>query len=126
MINLSDTFYALVWGRRIAFAGITIAVLFVVALIVRSCDGCEGCKPNPSPVTQVDASVQLARIDRRVDAAVQHAEEQLQQIEQQHRDAIDSFNANEQREYEEIRAQGPKAVEAWINDWYAEQRRGSP
>jgi hypothetical protein len=112
-----------------ALAGLAFFTTFALtcALLIFVASRFESCRTHDvPPLHPIDAGVQLTRIDQRLDAAVQAEQAALQEIRERHDAAIVEFTDAQRAEWERVSAQGDRAVEAWINDWYRRQRGGRP
>jgi hypothetical protein len=114
------------WFKRVTIAFLAfMAFPWLMAWISCSAQhGCgAGCKPDPTPVVLHPIDAGTHAIDVRIDAATVQAEHRIQQLEADHRAAVEAFTAQQRAEYEAVRSQGPEAVEAWFNAWYAQERQ---
>lgn len=74
-----------------------------------------GCAPEPviEPVG-IDAGPGLREIDDELDASIQRAEARLDAIEREHEAEIARFEGQQAAKLEEMRRQGPEALERWF------------
>lgn len=99
--------------------GIAAAILICVAF-------CAGTYCGDSIVEEprrgIDAGPGERKVDEQVDAATQRAEEEIEEIEEEHKDAIESFNGKQRAEYEQVKSQGPDEVADWLTKFNRDLR----
>lgn len=104
-------------GFAVALAvvgGLALLLLVVVFAFY----GGRGCAPTPEPLppSGIDAGPGEREIAARLDAAVQHAAEELARIERKHAEEIAEFDEVQRRKYDTIR-EDPEAADAFIRDF---------
>jgi hypothetical protein len=104
-------------GFAIALAVVGGLALLVLAVVLAFYVG-RGCSPTPEPLppSGIDAGPGEREIAARLDAAVQHAAEELARIEREHAEEIAAFDEAQRAKYDEIR-DDPEAADAFIRDF---------
>lgn len=94
------------------------AAVLILAVVITFYIG-RGCAPDPVIVEPVgiDAGPGEAVIAARLDAAVQHADAQLAQLERDHAAEIARFDETQREKYEAIRAGGVDAADRYIREF---------
>lgn len=99
--------------------GVAAAILIGTAFYAGSyCGGSTVEEPRRG----IDAGPGERKIDEKVDAATQRAEKKIEQIEEEHQEAIKSFNEEQEAEYEQVKGEGPEAVADWLTDFNRDLR----
>lgn len=105
-------------GFSVALAVVGGVAVLVLAVVLAFFVG-RGCTPEPEPpiLIDIDAGPGEREIAARLDAAVQHAQAELDRIEREHAAEIAAFDEAQRRKYEAVREGGPEAADAFIRDF---------
>jgi len=113
---------------RIAL-GVLALLLIVAAFTVGrgcgSCNGCEGCTPEPSPVG-IDAGPGEAIIAQQLAEAERQAQVEIDKINATHDRDIAAFTVTQDVEYHSVEAQGPEALSEWFSNFNRSLRDAGP
>ena len=103
----------------VILAAVIVAVLLVAVLVTTVPD----CHRWEEIETGIDAGPGLAEIDRQEHETEADALRRLEAIERERRATLDRLEAEQRREYEEVRERGPDAVLDWLRDFDKERFR---
>ena len=99
------------WGAALAVTAVVLVLMFVAG----RCSA-----PSVPPIlidVGVDAGPGGAAIEAQRQAETERIEAELQAVEQEHRDALESFDASQREKYEAVRRQGPDEVARWLEEF---------
>lgn len=95
-----------------------LAALFVVILVLviaRSCSN--SLVVIEKPEVEVDTSEVDDKTTEAQDEAKAEAEGKIEVLEKEHAEAIEKFDDDQRKEYEEMKDEGPDAVAEWLSDF---------
>ncbi len=104
------------------FLGIAVIATLIVAVVLGFKIG-TACSPAPVIVPDevgIDAGPAFAAIDLELDGSIQAAEQRIDELEREHALTIDAFEGEQARKFDEVRRQGPDAMERWFEDFNRE------
>lgn len=99
-------------------------VLLLLVLVFASFRGCDGGEPVILISQGIDAGPGEAEISARLDAEVQAGRARIEQIEEKFEDDMAAFDAQQRREYEQLRGGDDlEAAARFLSDWARTRQR---